>query len=62
MRIFSFQKQIINFSGFDKYQDVYESIHKKTISDETEYCSVENTKVCTELDQMKQPLFQKFHL
>ena len=32
---------MINFSGFDKHQDVGESIHKKIISNETEYGSVE---------------------
>ena len=33
---------MINFSGFDKHQDVGESIHKKIISNETEYGSVED--------------------
>ena len=33
---------MINFSGIDKHQDVTESIHKKVISNETEYGSVED--------------------
>ena len=36
-------KEIINFSGTDEHQDVAESIHKKIISSETEYGSVEDT-------------------
>ena len=33
---------MINFSGIDKHQDVTESIHKKIISNEKEYGSVED--------------------
>ena len=35
-------KEMINFSGIDKHQDVTESIHTKVISNETEYGSVED--------------------
>ena len=35
-------KKIINLSGTHEHQDVAESIHKKVISDETEYSSVED--------------------
>ena len=35
-------KEMINVSGIDKHQDVVESIHKKVISNETEYGSVED--------------------
>ena len=48
MRIFPFQKvsqakKMINFSGRYERQDAAESIHKKNISIETEYGSVEDT-------------------
>ena len=33
---------MINFSGIDKHQDVTESIHKKIISNEPEYGSVQD--------------------
>ena len=33
---------MINFSNIDEHQDVAESIHKKIISNETEYDSVED--------------------
>ena len=35
-------KEMINFSGIGKHQDVTESIHTKVISNETEYGSVED--------------------
>ena len=50
-------KKMIIFSGIDEHEDVTESIHKKIISNKTEYGSVGIRQVCTELDQMKQPSF-----
>ena len=35
-------KEMINFPGIDKHQNVTESIHTKVISNETEYGSVED--------------------
>ena len=35
-------KEMINFSGIDKHQDITKSIHTRVISNETEYCSVED--------------------
>ena len=61
---------MINFSDIDEYQDYYSIIilcrkylqKNKNISKETKYGSVEDPSVCTELHQMKQPLFQKSHI
>ena len=35
-------KEMINFSGIDEHQNFAKSIHKKIISNETEYRSVED--------------------
>ena len=34
---------MMNFSDIDEHQNVAESIHKKIVSNETEYGSVENS-------------------
>ena len=48
MNIFSFQKfsqvrQKINFPSIDENEDVFDSIHKKNISNKTVYGSIEDS-------------------
>ena len=37
-------------------------VFKKRFQNETENGSTEDPQLCTKLDQVKQPLFQNFHL
>ena len=55
-------KEMRNFSGADKHQNLAESIPKKTLQMKQKMVQLRIHSVCTELDQMKQPLFQSFHL
>ena len=53
-------KEMINFSGINKHQDVAESIHKKIISNETEYGSVEDPLSMHRNGSNKKALVSKF--
>ena len=55
-------EEMTNFSGADKLQNLAESIPKKILQMKQKMVQLRIHSKCTELDQMKQPKFQSFHL